>query len=174
MIVSHLLILVFVIHAILGIFNLTGVASVVYKGINYLLLALVAVHVVIGTILTVKTDVAQNKAGVRYQKENQLFWIRRTSGFTTMVLIVFHILAFTGVNDTNHTLPLFNIWRLITQILMVLSLGVHLATNMKNLFIGTGVKKPAVRAGDVLFWTSIILLLSTIAFIIYYIRWQTL
>jgi len=174
MIVSHLLILIFMVHAILGIFNLAGVASVVSKGINALLLILVAIHVVIGTVLTVKTDVIQNKAGVRYQKENRLFWMRRTSGFTTMILIVFHVLAFSGVSATNHTLPLFNIWKLITMILMVLSLGVHLASNMKNLYIGTGIKKPDVRAGDVLFWVSVILLLSAVAFIIYYIRWQTL
>ncbi|MBE5970477.1 MAG: pilus assembly protein PilX [Lachnospiraceae bacterium] len=174
LIVSHLVLVLFIIHAVLGAFNLLGVGRVAIQIMTWTMVALIAVHVVIGIILTVKTIRIQKKAGASYFKENRLFWARRISGFVVMVLIFFHIFAFTGVSETHFRLPEFDMFRLITQILLVVSVGVHIITNIKPLYVGTGIGKLKVRVKDVVFWLAVLLAFMAVAFIIYYLRWQAI
>ena len=66
----------------------------------------------------------------------------------------------------------FDLFRLVTQILFILSIAVHIITNVKPMLITFGVKRLRPKAGDILFFISAVLLFMTIGFIIYYIRWQ--
>ncbi len=173
-VISHLILLLFIVHGIIGAFNLMGVGSVTTRIIAWSMVGLICVHTVLGTTLTVQTLQAQKKAGVSYFKDNLLFWARRISGFLIMVLIFFHIFAFTGVSADHYRLPNFDLFKLITQILLVISIAFHIITNTKPLLIACGIKKLKPKVNDIVFWASILLLFMAVAFIIYYIRWSAI
>ena len=47
-------------------------------------------------------------------------------------------------------------------------------TNVKPMLISFGVHSLKPRAGDILFFLSILLVLFIIGFIVYYLRWNTI
>ena len=86
-----------------------------------------------------------------------------------------HILLFTGTNEGGvYRLKLFDMMGLISQILMVVSLMVHLVTNIPPLRIALGLTDKRDLKSDVILILSVLLLLSGVAFIVYYIRWQVI
>lgn len=170
-VISHLILLLFVVHGVMGAFNLMGVGSVTTRIIAWTMVGLICVHIVLGVALTIQTLTAQKKSGASYPKENRLFWARRISGFIISILIFFHIFAFSGVSAEHYRLPNFDAFKLITQLLLVLSVGFHIVTNVKPMLISFGIKKLKPRVNDIVFWASVLLLFMAIAFIIYYLRW---
>lgn len=175
-IVTAAMMALILVHIVWGGLQLLGLAAggnPVFIGLARLLLALLAVHIVIGVKLTADTVIACKKAGVSYWKENRLFWIRRLSGFALMIFLCFHIAVFSGVNaGAGDYLRYFGAWRLATQLLMVLSLAVHLLTNIPPLRIALGIKDSGNLRTDLLFVFSVLLLLAGVAFAVYFIRWQ--
>ena len=89
-----------------------------------------------------------------------------------LALIFFHTTAFGTTSGGVFRLVPFDVFRLITQILFLLSVAVHIITNVKPVLITLGVKKLRPKAGDILFFLSAALLFMAAGFIIYYIRWQ--
>lgn len=170
-ILSHIILAMFLIHSVIGAFNLMGVGSVTTRILAHAMVGFVLVHAVLGSILTAQTLRAQKKAGVSYFKDNLLFWARRISGFAVMVLLVFHVLAFTGVSAAHYRLPNFDAFRLATQLLMVGAIAFHVIANVKPLLIACGIKKLKPRVNDLAFWLAALLLLMAVAFVIYYLRW---
>ncbi|MBR1554638.1 MAG: pilus assembly protein PilX [Oscillospiraceae bacterium] len=166
----------FLIHAIAGSFQLTGIisgGSGVMQAVAWVMLAMIILHVIIGCKLTADTLKACKKSGTSYYKENKLFWLRRSSGFAIMIFILFHVLIFLGRDENGvYRLSYFGILQLISQILLVISIAVHVLTNIRPLMIAVGTKSYAKILIDVLFILSIILILSGIAFVIYYLRWN--
>ena len=176
-ILTGAIMILFLIHMVAGILILLGWmagGAVILSWISHLMEGLIAVHAVIGVKLTADSLLACKKAGVSYFKENKVFWARRISGFLIMVLIFFHIFAFTGVSADHYRLPNFDLFKLITQILLVLSIAFHIITNTKPLLIACGIKKLKPKVNDIVFWASILLLFMAVAFIIYYIRWSAI
>ena len=171
-VISHCILVLFLIHGVLGAFNLMGVGSVTTRVIAWTMVGLIAVHTVLGTVLTAQTLQAQKRAGTAYWKENRLFWARRLSGFVIMVLICFHILAFSGVSAAHYRLPQFDVFQLITQILLVLAIAFHVITNVKPMLISFGIKRLKPRVNDLVFWIAALLLVMAIAFILYSVRWR--
>ena len=165
------ILILFVIHVVLGTFNLFGIGSVTTKEIAWAAVLLIVIHTIIGIILTAQSVRVWRKTGVSYFKENRLFWARRISGFLIMVLIFFHITAFSTTDDHGLRLPLFDEFRLITQILLVAAIAVHVITNVKPMLISFGIKKLRPKAGDIIFWLSVLMLAAAAGFIVYYIRW---
>ena len=89
-----------------------------------------------------------------------------------LALVAFHLTAFGYTEGGVFRLVPFDLFRLVTQILFILSIAVHIITNVKPMLITFGVKRLRPKAGDILFFISAVLLFMTIGFIIYYIRWQ--
>ena len=170
-ILSAVILILFSIHAFLGTLNLTGIASVITRQIAWSTVDLIILHTVLGTVLTIKSIRIWHKTKVSYWKENLLFWGRRISGFVIMILIVFHITALSTTNVNGLRLPLFDEWKLATQILLVIAIAFHVITNVKPMLISFGIKKLKPKAGDIIFWLSVLLLAAVVGFIIYYIRW---
>lgn len=171
---SICIIILFLIHAVAGGFQLmgllpggNGILSVLAK----ILLLLITIHAVIGVKLTWDSMAACKKSGVSYYKENRLFWARRISGFAVMLFILIHVILFLGKNDGAYRLNYFGSFQLATQILMVLSLAIHMITNINPLMISFGVLKMKEYAVDILVVLSGILLFTGTGFVIYYIRW---
>ncbi len=162
----------FIVHAVCGSLNLMNIAPILTKNLAYFMLGLILVHMVISTILTAKSILIAKKTGAPYFRENRLFWARRISGYAILFLVFFHTTAFGEIVNGVFKLSYFSAFKLATQLLLVLSVGVHIITNVKPVLISLGIKKLKHRATDILFFISIILALASIGFIIYFIRWN--
>ena len=91
-----------------------------------------------------------------------------------MLLLAFHVLAFRSISSGTFTLGFFGGFQLTTNILLVVSIAVHVITNVKPMLISFGIRSLKPRAGDILFFLSILLVLFIIGFIVYYLRWNTI
>lgn len=163
----------FLIHAILGGFQLMGVGNTAVKIIAWVSVGLIAVHTVIGVKYTVDTLKVWKRTGVSYFKENTLFWARRVSGFAIMVLLFFHLTAFGSGSGAAYRLPWFDTAKLVTQLLLVAAIALHVLTNVKPMLISFGIKSLKERVGDILVVLSFVMLFLAAAFIVYYIRWNS-
>ncbi|MBR1731003.1 MAG: hypothetical protein IJ725_01030 [Ruminococcus sp.] len=173
-IITASIMLIFVLHAVTGSLNMMNIAPIITRVEAYVMLGLICVHTVLGAVLTVKSVKVWKDTGAPYFRENINFWTRRLSGLVIMILIVFHITAFSSNTAGAVTLPYFGVFRLVTQLLLVLSIAVHVITNVKPMLISFGIKKLRPRVGDILFFISAVLLVAVVAFIIYFIRWNTI
>lgn len=171
-IIAAVVLVLFIIHGILGALNLINIAPVVTKLLSYSMLALIVVHTIISIGLTFSSIRTAAKTKAPYFRQNRLFWARRISGVLIMVLVFFHMTAFGYTEGGVFRLVPFDIFRLVTQILFILSIAVHVITNVKPMLITFGAKRLRPKAGDILFFVSAAMLFMAIGFIIYYIRWQ--
>lgn len=170
------IIILFLIHAVTGGLQLTGFMTGGHKGLlilSWILIALVALHVVIGIKLTVDSLLACKKAGVSYFKENRLFWTRRISGFAVMIFVFLHVWIFMGDSSGDaYRLNFFGTPQMIIMILFVISVATHVLTNIKPLMIALGQRDKKDFATDILLVIAALLVFAGIAFIIYFIRWM--
>lgn len=171
---SMLILALFLLHAILGSFQMLGIGNTVLKTTAWATMGLIAVHAVIGVKLTADTLRVQQKAGVAYLKENQVFWARRISGFVIMILIFFHLTTFGYTTNGAYRLRWFDAGKLVTQLLLVAAVAAHVTANVKPMMISLGIKSLKQWVGDILFVLSVLLLFMAAAFIVYYLRWNVL
>lgn len=118
------------------------------------------------------TFIAQRKAGVSYPKENQVFWVRRISGFIIMVLLIFHLTAFGYDADGTYRLHWFTAGKLVTQILLAATVAVHVISNVKPMLLSFGIKGHKSWAKDIVTILTVLLLFMLTAFVVYYLRWN--
>ena len=173
-ILTAAILVLFLVHAILGSFQLLGVGDTTLKALARACATLIAVHIVISTKFTVDTLRVWKRTGVSYFRENRLFWARRLSGLAVMVLLVFHIAAFMGAGGAAYRLQWFDTAKLVTQLLLAAALALHIIANVKPVLISFGIRGLRARAGDIAFILSAVFLFAAAAFIVYYLRWNTL
>ncbi len=165
----------FLLHIIIGSLQLSGLipgGNIVMKAGSWLLIAAVGVHTVIGIKLTVDTLTAIKKSGASYFRENKLFWIRRISGLAVMFFIAAHIMLFMGHGSGGaFRLNVFDLPQLIMSILLVISVLVHIVTNIRPLMIALGSRGAKDFIADMAVIFSVLLLVSGAAFVVYYVRW---
>ena len=171
-ILAGVILILFLAHGILGGFQLLGSGHVLSKAISFILIALVLVHIVIGIGLTVDSLRIQKKTGAGYFRRNLLFWAGRISGFAIMAFLLFHMTAFGIRTPEGFRLHPFTAFRLVTQLLLVVSIAVHVGANVEPMLITFGMRGLKKRAADVLFVLSVLLLFMSIAFFVYYFRWH--
>lgn len=171
-IIAAVVLVMFVVHGVFGALNMMNIAPIIVKWLSHTMLALIAVHAVISVGLSVRSVRTAIKTKAPYFTKNRLFWSRRISGLLILALVAFHLTAFGYTKGGVFRLVPFDLFRLVTQILFILSIAVHIITNVKPMLITFGVKRLRPKAGDILFFISAVLLFMTIGFIIYYIRWQ--
>lgn len=169
------ILVLFVIHAVGGGFQLAGIipgGSAVLSTLARIMVVLILTHAVISTILTIQSLRAQKHAGVSYIKANRLFWTRRISGYAVFLFIFSHVILFLGNNSGAYRLNLFEGVQLATQLLLVISIAVHVISNVKPVLIALGIRRFREHAVDILFVLAIVLAFTGLAFIIYYLRWN--
>lgn len=164
----------FALHGILGALSLVGAGEETVRVLAYITLGLVAVHVILGVSLTARSIRVWRMTKAPYLKANRLFWARRISGLAVMILLFFHVGAFGYMNGDAYRLSYFGTFRLITQILLVLSIALHIITNVKPMLIALGERKLRTKTGDILLVLAVLLLFFAAAFIIYFIHWNTM
>ena len=172
-ILTVLIMILFLGHAIIGSLQLFGANNVmVMKVTSRFCAVLIFIHAAIGIRLTIDSIRVWRKTGAPYFRENALFWARRISGAAIMVLIFFHMFAFSSTVNGNLQLKPFTTAKTIMQILFVVSIALHVLTNIRPLFIAIGARSLKRFLPDILVILSIVLIISIAAFIIYYFRWQ--
>lgn len=166
------ILVLFLVHAILGGFQLLGVGSTAAKSVAWVCMGLIAAHVAIGVKLTVDTLKVWKRTGVGYFRENTLFWARRISGFAVMVLLAFHLTAFGDNSGAQYRLAWFDTAKLVTQLLLIASLALHIISNVRPMLISFGIRSLRERTGDILFVLSVVMIFLAAAFIVYFLRWN--
>ena len=165
----------FLLHIIVGSLQLTGLipgGNVFMQAGSWLLITAVCVHTAIGIRLTADTFTAVKKSGASYFRENKLFWIRRISGFAVMLFIAAHVILFMGHGSGGaFRLNLFDVPQLIMSILLVLSVLLHIVTNIRPLMLAFGARSGKEFIADMAVIFSVLLLVSGAAFAVYFVRW---
>ncbi|MBR1751249.1 MAG: pilus assembly protein PilX [Ruminococcus sp.] len=177
-VISMAVLALFLVHAVAGGFQLAGVmpgGSTVMSILAWVMTALIGVHIVIGIKLTADSLKAIKRSGKSYLKENKLFWIRRISGFAIMFFILFHILIFMGkTSDGVYRLEAFETLQLISQILLVVTIALHVISNARPMLLSFGIKSFKEIGIDIALVLCFVLIFTAAAFIIYYIRWNVI
>ena len=174
-ILGPVLIVLLLIHSISGSFQLSSIisASNLRTVLSYVLLGVTGLHTVIGIILTIQTLNACKRAGTHYFKNNESFWIRRVSGLAIVLLVIYHVIVFTGTQGEAFRLNSFGILQVIAHIVLALALAIHLMFNIRPLCIAFGLEnRKFIKDAAVIL--AIVMLAAAIAFIYYYLRWNVL
>jgi succinate dehydrogenase/fumarate reductase cytochrome b subunit len=176
-IISVLLLGLFVFHAIAGGYQLIGImpgGNALMEMLAWVMIALLAMHIVIGIIMTAETFRAIKRAKTHYLRQNIAFWIRRVSGFALMILAALHLILFVQTGEGIFRLSDFNMMQLTGQIIMVIALMLHLLCNIRPLAVALGLYGGRGYLADVLIVMSVVLLFCAFAFVVYYQRWNVL
>ncbi len=164
----------FFVHAVMGGFQLMGLMSggnTVMKVLAWVMMISIVLHMLIGIKLTADTVIAIKRSGASYFGENKLFWIRRISGLALMLFIVTHLMIFSN-SGTPVRLGFFGTAQLISQILLAVTLALHIITNIRPLMTALGLRGFRELLLDVMLVTAVLLLFAGAAFVVYFIRWQ--
>ena len=161
----------FLAHAVMGALQLSGANANTLKPLAWVCVGLTAAHIVVSAVLTVQTLYACKKSGTGYFRNNRMFWAKRITGLTIVIPLVMHLMIFHSAGEDAFRLQVFTAGRMISQILLVVTIALHVLINIKPLLTGFGVKEHRMFAGDIIFVLSIILLLLAAAFAVYYLRW---
>ena len=171
-IITVIIIVLFVIHGIAGTFLMSGIGSSALKPLAGVTACLVAVHTVLGVILTLRSVMVWRRTGVGYFKENRIFWARRISGAAVMDLLLVHMTVISTKVDSVVRLQEFTTAKLVLQILFVAALAVHIISNAKPLLITFGIKSFKSRAAEIIIIMSVILVVMAAGFVVYWVRWN--
>lgn len=173
--VSVLILVLFVIHGVAGGFQLMGVlpgGNQKLTVLAWIMAALLAVHVLIGIKLTADSIAVGRKTGSFYFRANALFWTRRISGFAMLIFVALHLMIFVVSSSGVYRLNMFAGPQLASQILLVLTLIVHVVSNIRPLSLSLGICGIKLYLRDIMLILSIVLLFTGAALVIYYLRWN--
>lgn len=171
-VVSVALLVIFLIHGIMGSFQLLGVSASAGKTLAWIGAGLIVVHTVLSAVLTVRTIRSGKGSGKWYMKQNSLFWTRRISGVVLLVMAFSHVGLFGQMVGDEYILSEFTAGKMIIQILLIASLFIHIFVNVRPMLVSLGVLKYKERRIDLFLILSVLLLFFTVAVIIYFIGWQ--
>ena len=172
-VLSAAILALFLLHGILGAFQMLGVGDTALKHLARGTVALTGIHALIGLKLTWDSLRVWRRTGISYWKENRLYWTRRISGFAILALIGFHLTAFGYESPAGAArLRPFGAFRLAVQLALAAAVAVHVLSNCRPLLIALGLPKTRRYLADLLFVLSVLLLFMAAAFVVYYLRWK--
>ena len=171
-ILARVIIVLFLLHALMGSLKLLGLSTISIWQLSWLLLAAVLVHGLLGILSTIPA-LKSGKAGGRwYLRQNAAFWTKRLSGLAILILLVFHVSAYSTNVGSAYFLSEFTLGRMAAQLLLILSIFIHLAVSIKSMLIARGVVKFRERTADWMMVLSLLMLFFSAAVVIYFIQWQ--
>lgn len=168
----HIIIGLLMIHGLMGSLMLLGFSNISCAPLSWILFILVAIHCILGVCATIGSLKSGNRSGKWYLGKNSAFWTKRVSGVAILILLIFHITAYTVKVEGRFFLREFTFWRMISQLLLIGSIFVHLAVSVKSMLIARGTIKLKEKIVDWMLVLSIMMLFFTVAVIAYFIQWQ--
>ena len=169
---ARVIILLFLFHALMGSLMLLGISKISLKPLSWILFGTVILHGILGIISTIPSFKTAKKTGQLFFKENAAFWIKRISGIAILLLLTLHITAYTTSVNGKFFLQEFTMGRLAAQVLLILSIFIHLMVSIRSMLIAKGTIKFKERTVDWMLVLSIMMIFFTIAVVAYYIQWQ--
>ena len=169
---ARVIIVLFLLHALMGSLMLLGMSNISWKPLSWLLLAAVIAHGVLGTLATVQAVKSGKANGKWYLRQNAAYWTKRFSGLAILILLFFHISAYTTTVNGTFFLKEFTFGRMAAQLLLIASIFLHLAVSVKSMLIAKGVVKFKERTVDWMMVLSLLMLFFAVAVVIYFIQWQ--
>ena len=94
-ILARVIIVLFLLHALMGSLMLLGLSTISFLPLSMLLLIAVLIHGILGIMATLSAVADGKETGHWYLKQNAAFWTKRISGIAIMLLLVFHVTAYT-------------------------------------------------------------------------------
>lgn len=171
-ILARIILALFLLHALMGSLMLLGFSTISFTPLSWLLFGTVILHGILGIISTFQSIKSGIQSRVWYIKENTAFFIKRISGLLIMILLIFHIQAYTVSVNGQFFLREFTLCKMILQILLILAIFLHLAVSIKSMLIARGTINFKEKTMDWMLILSVMLIFFTIAIIAYYIQWQ--
>lgn len=161
-IISLLLIIMVFVHGVFASLLMLGVMDKPNPIPAFICLGLLLIHIVLSCILTSKTVKEAVSSGDKYEIQNKMFIIRRASGVLMILLVIAHLVFYFGPQVENFATAPFTVAQLVLLILLVISLIVHITTNIRPLMVSLGVSSPkAVRVVLIVFVVAALLLMAT-------------
>lgn len=171
-ILARIIVVIFLLHAFMGSLLLLELSSVSLHNLSKILFIMVIIHGVLGLIATIASVKSGAVSGHWYLKQNAAFWTKRISGVVIMLLLVFHITAFTTSVNGRFFLKEFTLCSMLLHIIFILSIFIHLAVSIKPMLIAKGVLKYKERTFDWMLVLSVMTLVFMLSVIAYFIKWQ--
>ena len=171
-ILARVIFVLFLLHALMGSLMLLGLSTISFLPLSMLLLIAVLIHGILGIMATLSAVADGKETGHWYLKQNAAFWTKRISGIAIMLLLVFHVTAYTTSVNGRFFLKEFTLCQMLSQILFILAIFIHLAVSIKSMLIARGTIKFKEKTIDWILVLSIMMLFFIAAVIIYYIQWQ--
>ncbi len=171
-ILARIIIVLFLLHALMGSLMLLGVSKISFLPLSWLLFMAVVIHGIFGIMATLAAVRSGKAAGHWYLKQNATFWTKRISGIAILLLLAFHVTAYTTSVNGRFFLKEFTLCRMVLQIMFILAIFIHLAVSIKSMLIAKGTVKFKERTFDWMLVLSVMMLFFTVAVILYYIQWQ--
>lgn len=171
-ILARVIIVLFLLHALMGSLMLLGLSNISFKPLSWLLFAAVIAHGVLGVLATVQAVKSGRQSGKWYLRQNAAYWTKRFSGLAILILLCFHISAYTTTVGNAFFLKEFTFGRMVAQLLLILSIFLHLAVSVKSMLIAKGVVEFKERTIDWMMVLSLMMLFFAAAVVIYFIQWQ--
>ncbi len=168
----RLILLLVLMHAFMSCLLMLGLSSITLKPLSYLLLIVVCIHAFLSILSTIPSIQIGIQSGQWYFKENASFWIKRITGLLILILVFFHISAYTTIVDGHFFLKEFTFIKLISQLSLVLSIFIHVLVSIKSMLIAKGEMDFKERRIDWMFIVSIFLIFVVGSILYYYIQWQ--
>lgn len=171
-ILARVIIVLFLLHALMGSLMLLGLSNISFKPLSWLLFAAVIAHGILGILATVQAVKSGQNSGKWYVRQNAAYWTKRFSGLAILILLCFHISAYTTTVGGAFFLKEFTFGRMAAQLLLILSIFIHLAVSVKSMLIAKGVVKFKERTVDWMMVLSLMMLFFAAAVVIYFIQWR--
>lgn len=172
-ILARVIIALFLLHALMGSLLLLGLSNISFRPLSWLLLAMVIAHGILGIAATIQAVKSGKNSGIWYLRQNAAYWTKRFSGLAILILLCFHISAYTTTIGSAFFLKEFTFGRMAAQLLLILSIFLHLAVSIKSMLIAKGVRKFKERTVDWMMVLSLMMLFFAVAVVYYFIEWQS-
>lgn len=169
---ARLILVLFLLHALMGSLMLLGLSNISFAPLSWLLLAAVVTHGVLGVLATVRAMKSGKVSGKWYLRQNAGYWTKRFSGLAILILLCFHVSAYTMTVGDAFFLKEFTFGRMAAQLLLLLSIFVHLSISIQSMLIANGVVKFKERTVDWMLVLSLLTLFFAAAVVVYFLQWQ--
>ena len=163
----------FLLHAIFGSLEFVGVWSKTIQTLTmvfaFIFLGLFAVHAAIGMILGYRSIDNIDKTKTPYFRENKTFWIRWFSGVALTFTAIGHVIIFLGLMFNWWLMPNVMTLMLIVDILLGISLLVHLLSSMQSFLIDWGIIMNKVASVAIVICVVLLCVYLITSFVIFYV-----
>lgn len=171
-ILVHIILVLVFLHGLMGSLMLLGFSKVSFKPLSWFLFTAVIFHGILGIFSTFSALKNGKRSGRWYLRQNAGFWTKRVSGIAILLLLVFHITAYTTSVNGIFFLKEFTFCKMILQVALILAIFIHILVSIKAMLIAKGTINLKERTVDWMLVLSVIILFFIIAVIAYYIQWQ--